>query len=424
MSVNSSVPFLPTVTPRQVFRGTLVVVGVGVCFWLLYGNSVAVFSLFLAMVLSTAISPAVAWLRRRGLPSGAGVGLLYLSLLVLIVGVILLVVPLVTVQGPKIAAAFSSLYSAGLVQLRQSPSALVQQVAGQFPATLQLVLPTGAGTDSLSAVTGLLAYLGPIGNGLFVGVAVLVLAFYWTLDRDRLVRWVLLFVPMEHREPTRELFEAAEAKVGAYIRGVALLCGIVGGLALGAYWLIGLPNALLLGLLAGLLEAVPVIGPVLGALPAVAVALTGQPGQLVWVLVATGAIQLVENTFLAPRVMGRTVGVNPVVTLLSLAAFSTLFGLPGALMAIPIAAVIQLLLDQFVLGPAATDRPTPPGRDRLSVLRYDTQGLVQDFRKQAHLKPEKAGTEKGEELEDKLEALAADLEQLLAQTTPALETKS
>jgi predicted PurR-regulated permease PerM len=390
---------------------------------LLYGNSVAVFSLFLAMVLSTAISPAVAWLRRRGLPSGAGIGLLYLGLLVLIVSVVVLVVPLVTEQGPKIAAAFTGLYSTGLAQLRQSPSALVQQVASQFPATLQLVLPTGAGTDSLSAVTGLLASLGVVGNVLFIGVAVLVLAFYWTLDRDRLVRWLLLFVPMEHRESTRELFEASETKVGAYIRGVTLLCAVVGGLALGAYWLIGLPNVLLLGLLAGLLEAVPVVGPVLGALPAVAVALTGQPGQLVWVLVATGVIQLVENTFLAPRVMGRTVGVNPVVILLSIAAFSTLFGLPGALMAIPIAAVIQLLLDQFVLGPAAADRPMPPGRDRLSVLRYDTHELVQDIRKQAHHELEAASTDAGAEQDDRLEALAADLEQLLEQTMPELEAQ-
>ena len=397
------------------------VVGVGLGFWLLYLG--AVFSLFLAMVISTAINPAVAWLRRRGLPSGAGVVLLYVSLLVLIVGVILLVVPLVTVQAPTIVAAFASLYSTGLAQLQQSPNALVRGVAGQFPATLQPVLPTASGTDTLGAVTGLLAYLGLVGNGLFIGIAVLVLAFYWTLDRDRLVRWLLLFVPMEHRDPARLLFEASEAKVGAYIRGVALLCSIVGVLALGAYWLIGLPNALLLGLLAGLLEVVPVIGPALGALPAVAVALTGQPGQVVWVLAAVGAIQLVENTFLAPRVMGHTVGVNPVVTLLSLAAFGTLFGLPGALMAVPIAAVIQLLLDQFVLGPAATDRPMPPGRDRLSVLRLDTQELVQDIRKQARQKPEQAGAENGEELEDKLEALAADLEQLLAQTTPELEAK-
>ena len=423
MNMNPPAPFLPTVTARQVFRGTLVVVGVGLGFWLLYLNSVAVFSLFLAMVISTAISPAVAGLHRHGLPSGAGVVVLYVSLLLLIVGVILLVVPLVTVQGPKIVAAFGSLYGTGLAQLRQSPNTLVQRVTGAFPATLQLALPTGAGTDKLGAVAGLLTYLGPVGDGVFIGAAVLVLAFYWTLDRDRLVRSLLLFVPMQHRDPARLLFEAAEAKVGAYIRGVGLLCLIVGLLATGAYWLIGLPNALLLGLLAGLLELVPVIGPTLGALPALAVALTGQPSQVIWVLVAVAVIQLLENTFLAPRVMGHTVGVNPVVTLLSLAAFGTLFGLPGALMAIPIAAVIQLLLDQFVLGPAATDRPTPPGRDRLSVLRYDTQELVQDIRKQARQQPEEPGAEIGTELEDKLEALAADLEKLLAQTTPELAAK-
>src|SRR5713226_6185841 len=121
MNANLSAPPVSPWSARQAFRGTLVVVGVALGFWLLYLNRGAVFSLFLAIVISTAISPTVDWLHRRGVPAEVGLTLIYSSLVILIVGLVLLVVPLLTVQGPTIAAAIESLYSSGLAGLHQSP---------------------------------------------------------------------------------------------------------------------------------------------------------------------------------------------------------------------------------------------------------------------------------------------------------------
>jgi predicted PurR-regulated permease PerM len=204
-----------------------------------------------------------------------------------------------------------------------------------------------------------------------------VLGFYWTLESDRSIRNMLLLVSSNQRDHIRELIAEIENKVSGFVIGQGLLCLVVGIMALGAYWLIGLPYTLVLAVLAGLLEAVPVFGPVLGAIPALLIAFSTDPPKAVWVIVATLVIQGLENYLFVPRIMKRSVGVNPFVTLLALAAFSSLFGLAGALLAIPIAAVLQLLLDRYVLQPDQAQAQTLDGRDRLSLIRYETQDLIQ-----------------------------------------------
>ena len=180
-------------------------------------------------------------------------------------------------------------------------------------------------------------------------------------------------------------------------------------------------NCLSDSLLAGVLEAVPLIGPLLGAIPAALVALSIAPDKLIWVIVATLVIQQLENSLLVPRVMSKAVGVNPFVTLLSLFAFSSLFGIAGALMAIPIAAMLQLLLDRFVFHPTAMEPEVSAGRDHASRLRYEALDLAQDLRKQARLK--KGGSDLGitqiDHVMDEIETITTDLDALLAQASNA-----
>ena len=211
--------------------------------------------------------------------------------------------------------------------------------------------------------------------------------------------------------------------MGSYIAGQGVLCLIIGIMALIAYLIIGLPNALVLALMAGVMEAVPMIGPFLGAIPAALVALSIAPGKLVWVIVATLVIQQLENSLLVPRVMRKAVGVNPFVTLLAIFAFSSLFGIAGALMAIPMAAIIQLLLDHFVFHPASMEADVSVGRDLASRLRYEAQELAQDLRKQARLK--KGGSDlrikQIDQVMDEIETITTDLDALLSRDDSALD---
>jgi predicted PurR-regulated permease PerM len=269
------------------------------------------------------------------------------------------------------------------------------------------------------SVGQVIGYVTSAARFVFVLIIVLVLAYYWTIDGPRIIQTFLLLVPQQKRETIGELVLAMEVRVGHYIVGQAVLCLVIGVLALIAYLIIGLPNAFVLALVAGLLEAVPIIGPLLGAVPAAIVALSIAPDKLIWVIVATIVIQQLENSLLVPRVMSKAVGVNPFVTLLSLFAFSSFYSIAGALMAIPIAATIQLILNYFVFHPTATEPDATPGRDHASRLRYEAQDLAQDLRKQARLR--KRGTELGikqiDQVMDEIETITTDLDALLAQAS-------
>jgi predicted PurR-regulated permease PerM len=250
------------------------------------------------------------------------------------------------------------------------------------------------------------------------------LIFYWILDGPRTIQSLLLLIPQGQRESISELISAMENKVGYYIAGQSILCLIIGVMALLAYLLIGLPNALVLALLAGVLEAVPMIGPLLGAIPAALVALSIGSDKLIWVIVATVVIQLLENNLLVPRIMRKAVGVNPFVTLLAIFAFSSFFGIAGALMAIPMAAIIQLALNRFVFHQAAMEPEVSAGRDHASRLRYEAQDLAQDLRKQARLM--KGGSDQRvkqiDQVMDEIETITTDLDALLAQVSAQDET--
>jgi len=155
----------------------------------------------------------------------------------------------------------------------------------------------------------------------------------------------------------------------------------------------------------------------------VAVALSVDPSLALWVIAVAAGLQLTEGYLLVPRVMKRAVGVNPLVTLLAVSGFASVFGVAGAVLAIPMAAVAQLSIDRLLgrslARDAGADGQPPPGRDRASLLRYQVREIGADVRKL--LRPaegEAADRVRGrlhaERLEDAVESLAADLDRLLA----------
>jgi predicted PurR-regulated permease PerM len=397
---------------------TLVLVLVALGFYLLYRFYNVVFILFIAIVMGTVIRPAVTWLHRRGLPRIAGGILVYLLLLALIISFVLLLFPLIVEQGTTIAAEVPGYYQSLREAMVNNPNQLIVRLSEFLPATLPGLLPiTQTVQQMLASAVQALSYLASAAKAIFLLTAILLLAFYWALDGPRTIQSLLQLVPKEHRESSHELITSMETKVGFYIAGQGFLCLVIGVMALVAYVLIGLPNFLVLALFAGVMEAVPMIGPLLGAIPAAVIALSIAPSKLIWVIVATIVIQQIENSLLVPRVMHKAVGINPFVSLLSLFAFSSLFGIAGALMAIPMAAIIQLLLDRFVFHPAIMESEVSTGRDYASLLRYEAQDLAQDLRKQARLK--KGGSDlkvkQIDQVLDEIETITTDLDSLLAE---------
>ena len=420
---NSPPSILQGLTARQVITATLTVVGVSLAFWLLYSFRLAFILLFIAAFLGTAIRPLVDWLFRRGIPRNWGVLLIFLLMIGVVLGVGFLLIPLLVEQSSDLALRLPAIYQNIRNQWLTSTSRIVRLIAFQLPQIQSLgSTVSGAGeANPLDQVNSLMAFTGQSVGGLFAFLAVFLLAYYWTLESDRTLRGLMLWIPSQSRPGLRALIVEIEEKVGGFVRGQAVLCLAIGLAAMAAYLLIGLPNALVLAVLAGIFEAVPVVGPILGAVPAIMIALTLDTQHVVGVLIATVVIQTLENYILVPRIMKRAVGVNSIVALLALITLTSLLGLVGALLAIPIAAIIQLLLDRFLLDRKTDSTTTIQERDYAGLLRYEYEEFRQDIRKVIRKKDEDSD-DQNDEMEDELERLVNQMDELINRVNKQEET--
>lgn len=398
---------------RQIVLGTLVVTAVALVFWFFFRFHNLLLMLFAAIIISSATQPGVRWLGQRGITRHASIILVY-GLLILIVGLVIwLGLPLIIDQTATLTETLTDIYQIVRQTITSSGNLIARRLASALPLELSLnAAAPSDGEDVMASLTQLSDMLIAGFRSMLGVLTTFLLAFYWTLESERIKRGLLLLFPQDRRVIVRDLIENSEEKISSYVIGQGILVLAVGALALVAYLIIGLPHAITLAIIAGIMEAVPLLGPVLGAIPAALIAISISPTHLVWVIVSTTIIQQLENTLLVPRIMDRAVGVRPLVTLLAMYAFGSLFGVPGVLISIPLAAIIQLLLDRFVL--KRTDAPEENGRDKNSVIRYQVQDLVQDIREQIRNKSRVPSADT-DEIEDSLEALALDLDSFLAQ---------
>lgn len=401
---------------------TCTAVSVGIGFWLLFRYRLVVLILFTAIILGTAIRPLVDWFSRRGLGRVYALSSAYVLLLSAGAVVLVSLVPVLTSQTLNLSVTIPEIYLDVRAALQDSSSMFLRNLGYHLPVDFRLLSGSApAGTEALDAVLNLNRFAGIFLNGFLTVVGVFLLTSFWILESDRALRRVLLVAPTQMRQPTRELFQAVEVRVGAFVRGQLFLSLSIGTLALIAYALIGLPNALALALFAGICETIPIFGPALGAVPALLVAFSTDPSLVVWVILATILMQALENYLLVPRVMRASLGVNPIVTLLTLAALASIMGAPGGLLAVPLAAVFQLLLDRSVFSKEQTSPTDLDGNAYHSALRYEIQELIGDVRRQLRSKRRRSNDET-DQIEDSIEALAVDLDVLLARSIEVEES--
>jgi len=217
----------------------------------------------------------------------------------------------------------------------------------QFEANLQDTLAAAA-SFLASRTAGFIFGLASVVGWLFV---VLVVVFYLLKDADQVGRYLEGLVPDAYRADLWQFERELKATMNAYIRGQLLLCFIIGTITTLSLWALGIRNALLLGIIAGLLEAVPNLGPIIATVPAVIVALfqgsTWLPlpnwGVALVIVVLYTIIQQLENNLIVPKVLGDSVNLHPVVVLFGLLAGASIAGVLGMLLAIPTIAVLRLV---------------------------------------------------------------------------------
>jgi len=346
MPVTNLGPRTVAIRARTIWLAAAVIVG-GVICWIVVREAFQVLLLlFMAIVVAEGLRPLVDWLQQRRLPRSIAVLALYL-----IIGAIL------GALGWFLFRPLSGEVKAFLVNLPRY-AAQTQRFVDQVQQTLGTDLNVSQVLSALPGQSGqLLSFLlrGPVvlGHIVYGVIAILLLAFYWLTAVGGLKAFLVGLLPPPAQDTASETVTEMGWRVGGYLRGVAVDMVVIGVFSGVGCALLGVPYPLLLGVVAGLTEALPLIGPVIGGGIAVLVALVTQdPVKAGEVALLYLVIQQIENNTLVPLVMQRAVGLNAFTVVIALLTGGALLGILGALLAVPAAAVLQVLVLR-VLAPAA-----------------------------------------------------------------------
>lgn len=178
-------------------------------------------------------------------------------------------------------------------------------------------------------------------------ISLVFLTFYLLLDRERIYKMIIALFP-DNKEKIAKMIKKIELRLGAWLRGQIILSFIIGALSYLLYFALGIPYALPLAIFAGFMEVVPVMGPIISAVPPFVIAVLISPPTAALSLLGALAIQQAENHLIVPQVMRRAVGLNPLIVILAITIGGKLLGISGALLAVPIVVVIHIFLEEYL----------------------------------------------------------------------------
>jgi len=320
--------------PRRI-KLILILSAAGILCFLLRGVlSQLAFQVGLAIVLACAAAPVCRLLEKRFPPSLAAL-LSLLSLLALLALFLTLLIP-------RLISRFSQALSA-VPQLIGMLQNLLQSITSSafFSNLMQYVSPSGdllqkAGDLILSVVPRLLQTVGRIANRILRAFLAPALAFYFLRDRELFCFQISLLIPLHLRRRTLSALREMRREVAGYYRGQLLVVSSVAVLTALALLIIGVPGAFALGLLMGICDLIPYIGPSLGAIPIILFALPQGMHSVLWAIIAVVAVQQIESLFLSPHFMSGATGLHPAYVLLLISMGGLIGGLSGMLLSLPL----------------------------------------------------------------------------------------
>src|SRR4051794_5002168 len=339
-------------TARAVLRAVLVVLAVVAALFVAYRLRRVVEAVAISVFVAVALAPAVAWVQRRGVPRALAILLVYVSLLGGVFGLGLVLVPPI-VDGVEtfvrdVPSYVDDIRDSGTLRDyddRYHITAKIKTQSDKLPS----VLDDAAGELEIVTVG--------VFERLFELITVLVMAFFILLDGPRWLDVMFRRLPIDHERRARRVAEDMGRAVGGYVVGSVAIAVLAGLFSFAMMKALGLPFAVPLAVLMALTALIPLIGSAIGATPiAVVGGLTWFPaGLIIWVA-AFVLYQQVESHVLGPYVYKRTMKLHPLLAIVAVLAGASLLGILGALLAIPIAAMVQILIREY--GGLAPPRPT------------------------------------------------------------------
>ncbi len=296
-------------------------------------------TVFVAAVISAAMDPSIVLLEKRGMPRPVALAIIFFGTLGLVVAVIVTFVPLVVDQVQQLATNLPVIYRNYLDRLNTSGYPQVAAMIENAVRSMSQGVGNYARTFFGSAITVI--------RGLVSGFGVMVLTFYMVMQQQQMKAAAIEWSPPRARARLSRLLRTIKVRLGQWLRGQMLLGAVIGGLSYIGLLLLHVKYALVLALLAGVTEMIPIIGPIVGAVPAILVAASDEPIRGVYVAVMYIVIQQTENHILVPRVMSSTTGLNPIVVLVALLVGARLAGIVGVLLAVPSSLIVQTIAEDW-----------------------------------------------------------------------------
>jgi predicted PurR-regulated permease PerM len=332
-----------TGTARKAAISTIVALSIVVAALALWKIRIVIALLFLGFVIASAMRPSIEWLYRRAhVPRGLGVVLHYLCFLAAIGLFLYLVVPVAITQidraiGGTVPTSTSALHHAAVHShgVRHEILSALDKRLRQLPSGASLLHPAITVTKKLFEILVGILFMFAVGA-------------YWIFDRDGTIAIVQSVIPRKHRRVTRDTWVLIDMKLGAFVRGQFLLVLIVAILLSFAFWLDHEPYWLLIGTFAGIVELVPIVGPLAAGAVAIGAGLTAGWMVALGAGIAVLILRQLEDYVIVPRVMGHAVGLSPLVVLVSVVTIGYLLGAIYVLIAIPIASVVATIIDVVV----------------------------------------------------------------------------
>ena len=331
---------------RSVVRGAGLAVGVAIVAAIVLVGMAAsnvLVLVFVAVILASGLQPFIAWIRGHlAIGRGPTILLVYGAFLAVVVALAFVIVPVASTQLERTVASLPPFFDNAREWAKTiRPVGLSTAVLSLINAAAQTIrVPTAGPAPTQVVELGI-----TVAQAVMSLLTLLTVVYFWLTEHARLQRYVLAFVPPERRKRAHHVWNMAETRLGMWVRGQLILMGTIGVATAIAYTLLGVPAGLLLGLLAALAEGIPIVGPLLGAIPAVLVAATVSPQLALMVLAVYVVIQFVEGNILVPLVMRNTTGISPFLVILSVLVGGAAGGFVGALLAVPIAAAGEVLIE-------------------------------------------------------------------------------
>ncbi|NMC51904.1 AI-2E family transporter [Candidatus Kuenenbacteria bacterium] len=303
--------------------------------------------LFVSVIFAAAIDPWVDWFKKRKVPRAISILFIYVLLIGVFSLIVVMLVPAMAEQIVQIVNNIPDYYekiSVGIHTLRERAGDSAAAVSSDsVVSTLQTLSTTLA-----QATKSIFVTVTSIFGGILSLFVVLVMTFYISVEEDGLKKFLKYLVPGKQRHYVMDLVDRMQMKVGLWLRGQLLLCFVVGILVYFGLLFLGVKYALLLALVAGILEIIPYLGPLLSGLIAVLVVSSDSWTKIVFVAALYLIVQQLENQVIVPKIMQRMVGLNPIVVIMVILIGVKLGGVVGGLLGVPVAAAISVYFDDIL----------------------------------------------------------------------------